>query len=191
MGKRFVSCLLLVLLIGLAAQGGGRVQASGAGQPDLIRLHVSANSESLDDMQIKLIVRDQLLAQMERLLLGVADRAAAAEILRSNLSALLATANAALEQAGADYSAKVQFGTFNFPDKHYGTFTLPAGRYQALNVTLGEGAGRNWWCVVFPQICLTNLVCSEPAEAATQTIVLRCKVAELWEALVVWVKKLL
>lgn len=155
--------------------------------PQLIRLHVMANSESLADQRMKLTVRDELLAVMNSLLATVGSMAEAEEVIKANLGMLAETVEAALEQADVDYTAQLQFGLFSFPAKYYGMTTLPAGRYTSLNVTLGEGAGRNWWCIVFPAMCFTAGVCEQVAEPETaQTLQLRSKIVELVGRFFAW-----
>ncbi len=157
--------------------------------PTLVRLHVLANSESLRDQQAKIRVRDELLAYLEPLLRGVAERDDAVTIIKANLTQLTAIAETSLEQQGETYGASLQIGQFNFPAKHYGTFTLPAGRYQALNVTLGAGEGRNWWCVVFPPLCLTSEVCRPEQQTAANTFVIRSWLFEWWGGVRSWLAR--
>ncbi len=154
--------------------------------PKLIRLHVLANSESLEDQRVKLAVRDELLAVLNPLLVTAASMAEAEEIIKANLVLLSQTVEQALVQAEVDYEARLQLGLFNFPDKYYGTYSLPAGRYMALNVTLGTGAGRNWWCVVFPAMCYTAEVCQQIEVDEPQVYYLRSKAVELISKVVAW-----
>lgn len=158
--------------------------------PALVRLHVLANSESLADQQVKLTVRDELLTYLTPLLQGAASQEQALQIIKAHLGELRRLANQSLLQQGENYTAQVQCGWFNFPDKHYGAFTLPAGRYQALNVTLGAGEGRNWWCVVFPPMCLTAGVCQPSDQANEQTFVLQSGILELGKRLWAWLSSL-
>lgn len=155
--------------------------------PQLIRLHVLANSETLADQRTKLAVRDELLVVINSLLATVSSMADAEAVIKANLGLLSQTVEHALGQVDAGYAAQLQFGLFNFPAKHYGMMTLPAGRYTALNVTLGEGTGRNWWCIVFPAMCFTAGVCEQVVEPeGQQTYQLRSKIVELVERFVAW-----
>ncbi|HBK86505.1 MAG TPA: hypothetical protein DDZ53_10790 [Firmicutes bacterium] len=154
--------------------------------PKLIRLHVLANGESLEDQRVKLVVRDELLAVLNPLLATAASMEEAEEIIKANLVLLSQTAEQALVQAKVDYQARLQLGLFNFPDKYYGTYSLPAGRYMALNVTLGTGAGRNWWCVIFPAMCYTAEVCQQTEADEPQVYHLRSKVVEMISKVVAW-----
>lgn len=117
----------------------------------LIRLHVVANSDSSLDQRVKLEVRDRLLEKAETLLGGVDDRQRAAEILLSHSDDLEQAANAVCYPYG--YTAAVSVDREFFSTRTYDTFSLPAGQYEALRVTLGQGEGHNWWCVIFPPLC--------------------------------------
>ncbi len=186
MGKK-VALFCLVLLLSLVAHNS---VSADTGNTTLIRLHVLANSETLADQQIKLMVRDEVLSKLNSLLSGIATVDRAEQVVRANLGQLAEVANSFLKQKGIPYTASLQYGNFNFPDKHYGTFTLPAGRYNALNIVLGGGGGRNWWCVVFPPMCLTSSVCELPLEGKTDTLVLKSAVWELWKKIVTWYRHL-
>lgn len=137
--------LCLALLAGTWSAGAARRLSGG-----VLRLHVVGASDSAQDQAVKLAVRDAVLAQATSLLEGVEDREKARAILEENLPAL---ARAGAETAGVAVSAALAEDVW-FPTKHYTGFSLPAGRYTALQITVGEGRGRNWWCVVFPPLCL-------------------------------------
>jgi len=185
--KRFsLVCLLVIYCL---VSPSAEARASEEALPTLVRLHVLANSESLRDQQVKVRVRDELLAYLEPLLNGVAGRDDAVSVIKANLAQLTAIAEASLRQQGETYDVSLQVGQFNFPAKHYGTFTLPAGRYQALNVTLGAGDGRNWWCVVFPPLCLTSEVCRPEQQAAANTFVIRSWLYEWWGGVRSWLAR--
>ena len=137
--------LCLALLAGTWSAGAARRLSGG-----VLRLHVVGASDSAQDQAVKLAVRDAVLAQATPLLEGVEDREKARAILEENLPAL---ARAGAETAGVAVSAALAEDVW-FPTKHYTGFSLPAGRYTALQITVGEGRGRNWWCVAFPPLCL-------------------------------------
>lgn len=118
----------------------------------LIRLHVVANSDSDPDQRLKLRVRDAVLAQTQALLDGAEDPRAA---LAGHLDRIEQAANRCLARYGSADRAVVTLGEELFPTREYETFSLPAGTYTALRVTIGQGAGHNWWCVVFPSICMS------------------------------------
>lgn len=120
----------------------------------VIRLHVIANSDSDADQALKLQVRDGVLAAAGDCLSGVTDRAGAEAVLRDRLQDLADAGAAVVAEAGCDDSVTVSLENCWFPTKEYGDFALPAGVYRAVRVVIGEGAGRNWWCVLFPPLCL-------------------------------------
>lgn len=118
----------------------------------MVRLHVVANSDSRQDQQIKLQVRDAVLQETEEILHGVEDPKGA---LAANLQRIETAANDCLRQQGSGDRAVVTMARELFPTREYETFSLPAGTYTALRVTIGSGQGHNWWCVVFPSICVS------------------------------------
>ena len=121
---------------------------------NVIRLHVVAASDSEEDQQIKLQVRDALIETLQPGMDGLADADAAKEYLMSRLEDLEETANRILTEAGSEDQATVTLAKEAFSTRDYDTFSLPAGVYESLRVTIGQGEGENWWCVVFPSLCL-------------------------------------
>lgn len=158
----------------------------------LIRLHVIANSDSPVDQTLKLQVRDQILLQAEELLSGAESPQDAACTLENNLDTLAQTASLATREAGQPCAVRVYLDETWFPTKQYGDLALPAGEYQALRVILGDGQGKNWWCVVFPSLAMPAVseesipVASFPGEEyaliteANQSYVFRFKALEWW-----------
>lgn len=120
-------------------------------QDNLIRLHIIANSDSGEDQAIKLKVRDAILEKVQNEL-EVSDR----DKIIENLSEIEETANRTLAENGFDYSAGAVYGKFAFPRKEYKNMTLPAGDYYGVRVVLGNGAGHNWWCVMYPPMCVAD-----------------------------------
>ena len=131
------------------------VVASGQEQlsDKLIRLHVVANSDSDYDQTVKLYVRDAVLEKTQQLTQSAENSEQAEKILTDNLGQIAAAASEKAEKYG--YSAVTTLETEYFPTRQYDTFSLPAGEYKALRVTIGEGKGHNWWCVVFPPLCVS------------------------------------
>lgn len=121
---------------------------------ELIRLHVVGNSNSGDDQQIKLLVRDAVLDAVSAGMEKVESVGEAQAYLKTHLEEIEAAANLALERHGSKDTAEVTLAFEDFPKREYDTFSLPAGIYQSLRVVIGEGSGKNWWCVVFPELCL-------------------------------------
>ena len=117
----------------------------------IIRLHVVANSDSGADQAVKLHVRDAVLAAARQALQGAGDPQQA---IAQALPQLEAAANAALAAQGSSDTASVSFRRELFPTREYDTFSLPSGVYRSLRVTIGAGGGHNWWCVIFPSLCV-------------------------------------
>ncbi len=121
---------------------------------DVVRLHILANSDSEADQNVKLAVRDVLLECGAEIFSGALDKNNAAQYLEAEKEKLIETANRVLKENGFDYSAQVFLVNEYFNTRTYENFTMPAGEYLALKVILGEGKGHNWWCVMFPPLCL-------------------------------------
>ena len=121
---------------------------------DLIRLHVVANSDSNADQTIKIQVRDAVTASLQPAMADLQDTRQAEDYLQAHLSELEEIANQTLAEAGVQEKATVTLAEEAFPVRHYDTFSLPSGVYRSLRITIGEGQGKNWWCVVFPSLCL-------------------------------------
>lgn len=120
---------------------------------ELIRLHVVAASDSERDQSIKLLVRDGVLSCLENRLSTAQSARDARDIIAEDIPEIESAANRVLCESGCGYTASASLKTESFPTRVYGSFALPAGEYTSLRVTIGEGKGHNWWCVVFPPLC--------------------------------------
>lgn len=123
---------------------------------EAIRLRILANSNSEQDQEIKRIVRDRVNAQITEWVSDLTSMEAAREKIIANLDILEATAKEVLEENGVNQKVQIRFGEVDFPTKLYGNFLYPAGKYEAVLITLGEGTGANWWCVLFPPLCFLD-----------------------------------
>ena len=132
----------------------------------LLRLHVVGASDSAADQEVKLLVRDAVLASLEEGLGDLTDPAAAYDYVARMLPKVKAAADRCLQEAGFSDTAQVSLAEESFPTRDYDTFSLPAGVYKALRVVIGEGEGKNWWCVVFPQLCMAGEDFVETASVA-------------------------
>jgi len=121
---------------------------------NIVRLHILANSDSKEDQLIKLIVRDELLSCGKDLFSGIVNVENAEEILENQKEEIINKVNNILSENGFDYTADICLVREYFNTRSYEKFTLPAGEYLAIKVLLGNGAGKNWWCVMFPPLCL-------------------------------------
>ncbi len=198
--KNRLKLIEIALLIGLAvflASGGLALRAQSQLAERVVRLHVLANSDGQEDQALKLLVRDRVLARATELLTQARDRTEAEALLRAELPELEALAVRELRANGCAYPVTAELADTEFPTREYDGFTLPAGEYLALRVVIGEGAGRNWWCVVFPPLC-TAASADVPAAALAAGLtedqvgliteedrgyVLKFKAVEWWEEL--------
>ena len=149
--KRIGICLVLAASVWCGSLLADRQRLND----ELIRFHVVANSDSEEDQSIKLQVRDAVLNSLQNDLNKIADVNEARAYLQAKLPQIQAVANSVLEATGCDCEAVVTLCKEAFDTRYYDTFTLPAGIYEALRITIGEGEGHNWWCVAFPSLCLS------------------------------------
>jgi len=154
--KKIGIIIVLLLSIIFAGSGGPAGEAPGQVNNELIRLHVLANSDSEKDQALKYKVKDAIVKEMKQKFAASSSINESREIVLDNLIEMENTAKETLINLGSDYEVKTQYGRFNFPTKYYGTFSLPAGKYEAVRVVIGEGRGANWWCVLFPPLCFVG-----------------------------------
>lgn len=169
----------------------------------LIRLHVIANSDDAADQELKLQVRDRVLQEAEAVLAGAGSREEAEKALTAALPRLEDAAAREIAAQGAVFGVTASLERTAFPTRDYGTFALPAGEYTALRIVIGEGRGRNWWCVVFPPLCTAAATDLEETavsfgleqddvelmDAEEPAYVLRFRSLELWDMLRRWLGK--
>lgn len=122
----------------------------------VLRFHVLANSNSEEDQKLKLQVRDAIGGLLQEKMAQVENREECEQFITEWIPKIEQTAAAVIEENGYDYSVCARLEETDFPVKTYGAYTFPAGRYEALRVTIGEGAGENWWCVLYPNMCFEN-----------------------------------
>ncbi|MEK3992454.1 stage II sporulation protein R [Robertmurraya sp. FSL R5-0851] len=123
---------------------------------EAIRLRILANSDLEVDQELKREVRDEVNAAITEWVAELTSVEAARDLIQSRLPEIKAIAEEVLEKNGSDQSVKTDFGKVEFPTKLYGEFLYPAGEYEAVLITLGEGEGANWWCVLFPPLCFLD-----------------------------------
>lgn len=121
---------------------------------NVFRLHILANSDSKQDQDLKLAVRDAVLRLADGLFAEAKTEEQAKKIAAENIELLTQKANDTLKENGSSQTATVSVGKAYFGTREYENFTLPAGEYDALRIIIGEGEGKNWWCVMFPAVCV-------------------------------------
>lgn len=121
---------------------------------NLIRLHVVANSDEEEDQTLKLKVRDAVVEKLQETMQNLPNVEEAKAYLEAHLPELEEYVNQLIRELGFTDKAKITLAKEAFDTRDYDTFSLPAGQYEALRITIGEGKGKNWWCVVFPTLCL-------------------------------------
>lgn len=136
----------------------------------ILRFHVKANSDSKKDQEVKLLVRDAIGLYMGEQLKDAKSLAESEAIVLSCIPEIEETAREVIKQEGYTYGVKASLGDRSFPKKCYGPFTFPAGTYRALEVQLGEAKGKNWWCVLFPELCFQGSVYEVEEENASKSL---------------------
>lgn len=122
----------------------------------LLRLHILANSDSEDDQELKLAVRDKIIAETAVLFKDAQNADDAARIAEENAALIQKIAEDEIISRGFDYPVSVNLESTRFPTKEYGKISLPRGEYRAVRVLIGDAKGKNWWCVMYPPLCFTN-----------------------------------
>ncbi len=147
------------MLLGTAIAIIAAMFARFAGECDALRdttfrLHIIANSDSLRDQQIKYALRDYLISDLGGIFASCDSKDETKALAERNLAYIEQRANEFLAEKGVEHTVKCSVENTGFPTRVYEDFTLPAGNYDALRVVIGEGGGKNWWCVLYPDVCL-------------------------------------
>ncbi len=146
-----VSLALLCFLFGLSAV---TLYQDSQLYNEVIRFHVLANSDSEADQSLKLAVRDAVVQKVDVLSGSCVDTQSAKETLQAHANVILQTAQEVITQAGYDYGVSLEFGKEAYPTRYYEGMQFPAGSYESVRLVIGEGKGQNWWCVLFPPLCV-------------------------------------
>ena len=136
----------------------------------ILRFHVLATSDSKEDQEVKKKVRDAVGAMMEPKLAESRNLEETEAIVQRSMENIVEVATEPLEENGYPYGASARLANVEFPVKSYGAYTFPAGEYEALQVTLGEGEGHNWWCVLYPNMCFRGSVYEVPSDEAKHAL---------------------
>ena len=164
-GKHGIGIFAALIVLALLFAAGTSLECTQQGiAQNLIRLHVVAASDSQEDQAVKLQVRDAVLRETQRITAEAGSKAEAAELLKGNLDKLLVSAAEALPDP--EQQLKITLQRELFGTRYYDTFALPGGYYDTLRIVIGPGEGKNWWCVVYPQMCTAASTDQQNAIAA-------------------------
>lgn len=162
MNKKLITRILLAgfaviaLTTGIMYTKQIRLQQNLAGK--VLRFHVRANSDSEHDQQLKLKVRDAVGGFLSTKISAAQNLDQCEQIVDENMDELIKVAEKTVQQEGDDYPVTAKLEMTSFPVKSYGDYTFPSGKYEALNIKIGEGKGHNWWCVMYPNLCFSGSV---------------------------------
>lgn len=123
---------------------------------EVLRLHVIANSDSGHDQALKLQVKDEVVKIMKQEFIDFNNADQARNRAEEQIPFIKAQAERVIHERGYNYPVEVYVGEFDFPVKSYGNIIFPAGKYSAVRIVIGDGAGKNWWCVLFPPLCMVS-----------------------------------
>lgn len=146
----FTSLVLVLTVASAALPVNGEMEI----YDNVVRLHVLANSDSEADQSLKLLVRDAVLEDMREYMSLSVDAEESRQIVEANIERIEETARKCIQENGCDYEVEVLCGYEEYPRREYDSVTLPAGVYYSVRVKIGKGEGKNWWCVLFPPLCL-------------------------------------
>lgn len=129
---------------------------------DTLRLHILANSDSKEDQELKLKIRDEILSKYKSTFHNITDINEAKEKISTLTEEIKHFAKTKIKEAGYDYDVDVELDEEWYETREYENFTLPAGKYLSLKVIIGRGEGKNWWCVMYPPLCTDIATCNAP-----------------------------
>ena len=150
----FVFIILILCLILFSAQSYAKTISSDLSN-NFFRLHILANSDSVEDQELKLKVRDKIIEYMNNH--NFTSKEDAIYYVENNLSELYKIAKNTINDNGYNYSINIEVGNFYFPTKTYGNLSLPAGFYDGIKIEIGNAEGQNWWCSLFPPLCFVDI----------------------------------
>ena len=158
--KKYILCVIVgvfgFLYIWTIVLGNDLLQPSIASK--ILRFHVLANSDSIEDQSVKEEVRDAVGLYLQPLLKDAESLEETKNIVDKNIQQIIGVAENTLAEKGYDYTVSAHITRTDFPEKTYGAYTFPRGEYEALQIIIGEGEGKNWWCVLYPNMCFRGSV---------------------------------
>lgn len=196
--KRFLFMMLALVIAVCAANLYSTEQKLEALEQNVIRLHIRANSDSLTDQTAKLRLRDAILPYAQEWLAGCDTQSERIAAMQQRLPEIRSLAESVLKEAGCSSSVSAEFSETAFPERTYGRYTLPAGNYQSLILTVGAGEGQNWWCLMYPALCIPasayGRAGSLPEDAedlacAPQEYEIRLKCVDLFRSIGRWMRE--
>lgn len=163
---------LFVVLISWESQNAVAVASfhQEVSQEEAIRLRILANSDAVSDQALKRDIRDRVNEAITEIVIDIQDLDEAKTTIESNLPMIEDIVEQELANMGINQSYEVSFSEVQFPTKLYGNIVYPAGLYDAVLITLGEGKGENWWCVLFPPLCFLDMANGEATESESNTV---------------------
>jgi stage II sporulation protein R len=156
LSKFLLIILLLIAFIFISAKSYANTVMEDLTE-NIFRLHIIANSDSTEDQNLKLKVRDEIIAYIKNLTNDCESKEEIISITSNNLNELASIAKETIIKNGYNYDVTVELGNFYFPTKYYGNISMPAGNYDAIRIKIGEANGQNWWCSLFPSLCFTDV----------------------------------
>lgn len=160
--------VVIFLYVWTMGMGNDVLQPSIASK--ILRFHVLANSDSSGDQAVKEKVRDAVGIYLQPYLKDTDSLEETRQIVNSKMEEIIRIAKQTLEQNGYDYEVSARITNADFPEKSYGAYTFPKGKYEALQITIGKGAGQNWWCVLYPNMCFRGSVFEVVEEEAGEAL---------------------
>jgi len=176
-----VMATALLFLYSVAMAGDG----DAPWQNQIIRLHVLAHDNSDEEQTLKLAIRDGVWVMMDEMARDAGNVAAARDIITENLAAIEYAAEQIAAQHGSNHAIRARLmQNVDFPATSYAGIVFPHGRYEALQIIVGDGDGDNWWCVMFPPMCLMELSQATVIETGTDDVVVRPRfmIARIWQS---------
>ncbi|HHY37022.1 MAG TPA: stage II sporulation protein R [Firmicutes bacterium] len=186
--------LAVALILAVASAGVLAINPPGREvPPDVLRLHIRANSDAPEDQEVKMAVRDAVLKVLDPGLRQAESAVEACRLVEGQLEEIGEAARQELQRRGKEGRVTVSLGRTHFPARQYRGIAFPAGEYLALQIFLGEGTGSNWWCVLFPPLCLVDGTTAraagaegdlvEEGEGSGVTPAIRFKIVEWFQSL--------
>ena len=155
--KTFIILSILLILFFIVTAYSYATNISEGLSENIFRLHILANSDSEEDQNLKLKVRDAILEYMKTLTDDTSDKQAVIALSKKHLQDFEKIAEDVIHENDYNYSVNIEIGNFYFPTKYYGNISLPAGNYDALKIEIGKADGQNWWCSLFPPLCFVSI----------------------------------